>query len=528
MDMKNILALLITVVLTTQHILAQKQNLVQNGTFENVERINSDFEYKEWWGFGYYTITDQVASKWGKTFVDPVGSTGKFLIVDVNPSKKQRLWYDSITIKPNTTYSFTCLAANVFATIESSNMYAPRERTPALQLNVNEKRVSRVINLYSWVNNDGKTEWKTLSGKFTSGPDQTRIEISIIDMEWGQTGNDVAIDNISFIEIATVIPPIAKDKKKKEPVKEVAAVIEPVVVKEEPVVVKEEPVPVKVEPEVVKEEPVVVKEEPVVIKEEPVVVKEEPVVVKTEPVKPVVEKKIVPTPVKKEVEKKPEPVIAKVIEKKPVEAPVVKKVKPITPPKEKKILLQPVKKEKKLELVVVAKIDPPKKIEKKKEAPVKKVELVVTPVSEVVTKPVEVKKDSVFATASVSFKKDMNKQMIQVGQKLELSHIYFERGKSALLNTSMPELNDLVSFMNKYPTVRIRLEGHTDNQGNPLANKELSENRVKETKKYLVEHGIAEDRIEWVGYGGERALNSNRVEALRKLNRRVEVVIIGK
>jgi outer membrane protein OmpA-like peptidoglycan-associated protein len=82
--------------------------------------------------------------------------------------------------------------------------------------------------------------------------------------------------------------------------------------------------------------------------------------------------------------------------------------------------------------------------------------------------------------------------------------------------------------MNKYPTVRIRLEGHTDNQGNPVANKELSENRVKETKKYLVEHGIADNRIEWVGYGGTRALNSNRVEALRKLNRRVEVVIIDK
>jgi outer membrane protein OmpA-like peptidoglycan-associated protein len=285
----------------------------------------------------------------------------------------------------------------------------------------------------------------------------------------------------------------------------VVAVIEPVVVKEEPVVVKEEPVVVKVEPVPVKEEPVVVKEEPVVIKE-PVVVKKEPVAVKPVPVK--VEKKTTPPPVKKEVLVTPPP--KKVVVTPPPVKKVVVEKKTTPPPVEKKP-------------VVVVKVEP-KKVEKKKETPppVKKEEPVVVVVKE---EPKPVETEVVFETQSASFSKSMK---VRVGQKLELSHIYFERAKSNLLPASTPELNDLVTFLKNNPTIRIRLEGHTDNQGNPEHNKVLSENRVKETKKYLVENGIADSRIEYIGYGGVKALNSNRVEALRKLNRRVEVVIIDK
>jgi outer membrane protein OmpA-like peptidoglycan-associated protein len=262
---------------------------------------------------------------------------------------------------------------------------------------------------------------------------------------------------------------------------------------------------VKVEPVPVKEEPIVVKEEPVVIKE-PVVVKKEPVAVKPVPVK--VEKKTTPPPVKKEVLVTPPP--KKVVVTPPPVKKVVVEKKTTPPPVEKKP-------------VVVVKVEP-KKVEKKKETPppVKKEEPVVVVVKE---EPKPVETEVVFETQSASFNKSMK---VRVGQKLELSHIYFERAKSHLLPTSTPELNDLVTFLKNNPTIRIRLEGHTDNQGNPEHNKVLSENRVKETKKYLVENGIADSRIEYIGYGGVKALNSNRVEALRKLNRRVEVVIIDK
>jgi outer membrane protein OmpA-like peptidoglycan-associated protein len=82
--------------------------------------------------------------------------------------------------------------------------------------------------------------------------------------------------------------------------------------------------------------------------------------------------------------------------------------------------------------------------------------------------------------------------------------------------------------MKEHPAVRIRLEGHTDNQGDANLNAELSENRAKEVKKYLVGQGIDDNRIEWIGYGGKRPMNTNTTEYLRQKNRRVEAVIIGK
>jgi outer membrane protein OmpA-like peptidoglycan-associated protein len=139
-----------------------------------------------------------------------------------------------------------------------------------------------------------------------------------------------------------------------------------------------------------------------------------------------------------------------------------------------------------------------------------------------------VKKDSVIAPVVADFKKDISIDEINPGLKLQLSHIYFELAKFNLLSASLPELNDLVTFMKKYPTVRIRLEGHTDNQADPQLNLELSENRAKEVKKYLVEQSIDENRIEWIGYGEQRPTNNNSTEYLRQKNRRVGIVIISK
>jgi outer membrane protein OmpA-like peptidoglycan-associated protein len=108
-----------------------------------------------------------------------------------------------------------------------------------------------------------------------------------------------------------------------------------------------------------------------------------------------------------------------------------------------------------------------------------------------------VKKDTASKIVAVStdFKKDISIDEIKVDQKLQLSHIYFERAKYNLLEASLPELNDLAAFMKEHPAVRIRLEGHTDNQGDANLNAELSENRAKEVKKYLVGQGIDDNRL---------------------------------
>ena len=115
---------------------------------------------------------------------------------------------------------------------------------------------------------------------------------------------------------------------------------------------------------------------------------------------------------------------------------------------------------------------------------------------------------------------------IKVGQTVTLKTLQFERGKDELLPASYAELDKLAEFMKENPTMEIELSGHTDNQGSVLLNVQLSENRVKATKDYLVSKGIDKNRIKGKGYGGSKPIASNSKEETRMLNRRVEMTII--
>jgi hypothetical protein len=131
-----------------------------------------------------------------QTAVNPVPSMGSFLAVNINISGKQRIWYNSISVKPNTTYSFSCILANV--STQSSN-------PGAFKLCVNGEKVSKTLDLPL------TNEWRSLSGMFTSGRYQTTIEISIEDIQSPIFNNLVALDNIIFKEI-----PPGEFRKKKE------------------------------------------------------------------------------------------------------------------------------------------------------------------------------------------------------------------------------------------------------------------------------------------------------------------------
>ncbi|GAB3836303.1 hypothetical protein GCM10028821_34560 [Hymenobacter jeollabukensis] len=110
--------------------------------------------------------------------------------------------------------------------------------------------------------------------------------------------------------------------------------------------------------------------------------------------------------------------------------------------------------------------------------------------------------------------------------RLVLNNVFFEQGKPVLLPASFPELKRLAQTLRDNPTLRIRLEGHTDNQGDAAKNQLLSELRVAEIKKYLIRQQVAADRLETVGYGPTRPIAANDVEANRRRNRRVEFAIL--
>ena len=124
--------------------------------------------------------------------------------------------------------------------------------------------------------------------------------------------------------------------------------------------------------------------------------------------------------------------------------------------------------------------------------------------------------------------KDNKLEMIQAksGTKLVLSKIQFVRSTSEFANTrSIQELDILVDFMNENEQVKIRLEGHTDNVGDPELNKELSLARASKIRDYMTLKGIDFERIRIVGWGGSKPIADNSTEKGREINRRVEMYI---
>ncbi|WP_080236498.1 OmpA family protein [Spirosoma rigui] len=130
------------------------------------------------------------------------------------------------------------------------------------------------------------------------------------------------------------------------------------------------------------------------------------------------------------------------------------------------------------------------------------------------------------ATNRVDVTRDFNLIPIAAGTKITLRAVYFNVSKFDLKPESFPELNRLVGVMEDNPTMTIRLEGHTDTVGDFDANVELSRNRVDEVKRYLVSKGIRADRIETIGYGPSRPINTNKSLKERPENRRVDMVVV--
>ncbi len=116
---------------------------------------------------------------------------------------------------------------------------------------------------------------------------------------------------------------------------------------------------------------------------------------------------------------------------------------------------------------------------------------------------------------------------LQEGAKISLDPIYFERSKAVILAQSEPALQRLLHILEIHPELEIRIEGHTDNVGNPEDLQKLSEQRAQAVKNYLAKQGISKNRIKTIGFGGRFPLNDNSTEELRKQNRRVVVRIVN-
>jgi outer membrane protein OmpA-like peptidoglycan-associated protein len=89
-------------------------------------------------------------------------------------------------------------------------------------------------------------------------------------------------------------------------------------------------------------------------------------------------------------------------------------------------------------------------------------------------------------------------------------------------------LNEFLDFLKTNPTVKISINGHTDNVGDPATNMILSENRAKAVYDYLLIEDIDPSRLKFKGFGATKPITSNKTEEGRAKNRRTEFVILEK
>ena len=123
------------------------------------------------------------------------------------------------------------------------------------------------------------------------------------------------------------------------------------------------------------------------------------------------------------------------------------------------------------------------------------------------------------------FEVDIPLQKIKVGEAVVLNNIFFESEKYALKPESASELGMIMKLLDKNPTLKIEIGGHTDNTGNEELNKKLSENRAKSVYDYLVAKGVAADRLSYKGYASTKPVADNNSPQGKAKNRRTEFVV---
>ena len=105
--------------------------------------------------------------------------------------------------------------------------------------------------------------------------------------------------------------------------------------------------------------------------------------------------------------------------------------------------------------------------------------------------------------------------------------VNFEFARAELIPLSERTLDALATVLLRYPALRIQVGGHTDSRDSDATNDRLSQERADSVVAYLVDHGIARQRLTAVGYGERRPVASNETETGRALNRRVEFVVLN-
>jgi outer membrane protein OmpA-like peptidoglycan-associated protein len=113
------------------------------------------------------------------------------------------------------------------------------------------------------------------------------------------------------------------------------------------------------------------------------------------------------------------------------------------------------------------------------------------------------------------------------GLVVNMGDVSFDSGKANLRPQARETLAKLSGIVLNYPSLRLTIEGHSDNTGNAAANQALSEQRANTVRDYLINQGLDSGSLSAQGLGIKDPIASNDTIDGRQMNRRVEIIVSG-
>jgi outer membrane protein OmpA-like peptidoglycan-associated protein len=113
------------------------------------------------------------------------------------------------------------------------------------------------------------------------------------------------------------------------------------------------------------------------------------------------------------------------------------------------------------------------------------------------------------------------------GLIVNMSDVLFDFNKYTLKPEAREKLAKVSGILLAYPSLKLQVEGYTDNIGTDEYNQKLSEERADSVREYLVSQSVADNNISAAGYGKSDPVADNSTNAGRAQNRRVQLVVSG-
>ncbi len=114
-----------------------------------------------------------------------------------------------------------------------------------------------------------------------------------------------------------------------------------------------------------------------------------------------------------------------------------------------------------------------------------------------------------------------------ISESVDLKTVFFDYDSYEIKSSYQSVMLHNAQELQKYPSLKVRLEGHCDERGTIEYNLALGQKRADACRAYLIHYGIAPERINTLTYGEERPTSIGQGESFWQRNRRVEFKMIG-